>query len=103
VVPVVTPPIIPPSLPVVPPLPPPSVPTGTTFLTPVTVHSNGVYIETLQAFLNATVPHTNLVVDGTFGHLTIIAIKTFQALHGLTADGIMGKKTREVMNTVAGK
>ena len=39
----------------------------------------------------------NLDVDGVFGKLSDAALRAFQASHGLTADGICGKLTREAL------
>jgi hypothetical protein len=36
--------------------------------------------------------------DGTFGPVTEVAVKAFQKANGLTADGIVGSKTREILN-----
>jgi peptidoglycan hydrolase-like protein with peptidoglycan-binding domain len=65
---------------------------------PIGRRSKKSLVLTLQVFLNLTVPNTTLVADGIFGHLTLVKIKEFQKLHGLIPDGILGKKTREVMN-----
>jgi Putative peptidoglycan binding domain len=53
--------------------------------------SNGHPIKTLQHLLRAR--GQNVVVDGEFGPRTEAAVKTFQASHGLAADGIVGPLT----------
>jgi hypothetical protein len=52
---------------------------------------NGV--KEIQEALNAAL-HLKLVADGDFGPATESAVKAFQALNGLTADGIVGPATR---------
>lgn len=41
--------------------------------------------------------------DGIFGKATRAAVEAFQRAHGLTVDGIAGKKTMEALRTLAGK
>jgi peptidoglycan hydrolase-like protein with peptidoglycan-binding domain len=53
--------------------------------------SNGHPIKTLQHLLRAR--GQNVAVDGEFGPATEAAVKTFQANHGLTADGVVGPLT----------
>ena len=53
--------------------------------------SNGHPIKTLQHLLRAR--GQSVVVDGEFGPSTEAAVKTFQASHGLAADGIVGALT----------
>ncbi len=53
--------------------------------------SNGHPIKTLQHLLRAR--GQNVAVDGEFGPSTEAAVKTFQASHGLAADGIVGPLT----------
>ncbi len=58
------------------------------------VGMKGPGISTLQAALN-TVNGVNatIVVDGSFGPATLLAVKQFQASHGLVADGVVGPMT----------
>jgi len=39
-----------------------------------------------------------LITDGSFGPKTLAKVKSFQTAHGLTADGIVGVKTRAELN-----
>ena len=52
--------------------------------------SKGESVKTLQEFLKIT-------VDGDFGPKTEAAVKSWQAAHGLLADGIVGKNTWAAM------
>ena len=58
--------------------------------------SRGDEVEELQALLNAKYGF-NLDVDGIFGAKTEAAVKAFQRAHGLTADGVVGPKTRKAL------
>ena len=42
----------------------------------------------------------NIGADGKFGIKTEQAVKNFQAIHGLTPDGIVGKNTNNILNTI---
>ncbi len=42
----------------------------------------------------------NIGADGKFGLKTLSAVKTFQSIHGLTPDGIVGKNTNNVLNLI---
>ena len=53
--------------------------------------SRGEDVKTLQRLLGMT------AVDGVFGVNTENAVRTFQRLHGLVADGIVGTKTWSVL------
>ena len=53
---------------------------------------SGPDVEELQLALNAD-PRYPTTVDGIFGSDTVTSVRAFQADHGLTADGIVGKKT----------
>lgn len=54
--------------------------------------NKGEAVEELQALLNAKFGF-DLEIDGDFGKATETAVKEFQKQHGLTADGVVGKKT----------
>ena len=58
--------------------------------------SVGEAVEDLQALLNAKYG-LSLEIDGNFGKATEAAVKEFQQRNGLTADGIVGKKTWKVL------
>lgn len=58
--------------------------------------SEGDEVEELQALLNAKYG-ANLEIDGKFGAKTEAAVKAFQKAHGLTADGVVGAKTRKAL------
>lgn len=58
--------------------------------------SQGDEVEELQALLNAKYG-ANLDVDSIFGAKTEAAVKAFQKAKGLTADGIVGPKTRAAL------
>lgn len=54
--------------------------------------NKGEAVEELQALLNAKFGF-DLEIDGDFWKATETAVKEFQKKHGLTADGVVGKKT----------
>jgi hypothetical protein len=54
--------------------------------------NQGDEVADLQMILNSKFGY-ELEVDGNFGKATEIAVKDFQKKHGLTADGVVGKKT----------
>jgi peptidoglycan hydrolase-like protein with peptidoglycan-binding domain len=58
--------------------------------------SSGDLVEELQVILNAKYG-ADLDVDGKFGAKTEAAVKAFQKAHGLTADGVVGAKTRKAL------
>lgn len=61
---------------------------------------DGIYqVSELQKFLNA-VQGKNMATDGIFGPQTEVAVKEFQVLFGLTADGKVGKQTRARINSI---
>ena len=53
--------------------------------------SRGLQVKKLQEFLKVT-------QDGIFGKITQRALTSFQSTHNLVPDGIVGPKTREVLN-----
>ncbi len=59
--------------------------------------SKGEAVKELQRFLNKALT-ISLGVDGQLGPKTVIAIKKWQKLHGLVADGVVGPKTKAKMN-----
>ena len=61
--------------------------------------NKGEYVAVLQQkliFNGYSLPHYG--IDGDFGSETEKAVKAFQKDHGLTADGVVGKKTWEALN-----
>ncbi|MFA6076841.1 MAG: LamG-like jellyroll fold domain-containing protein [Candidatus Paceibacterota bacterium] len=64
--------------------------------------SVGEAVKELQRFLNATM-NLGLVVDGKLGVQTIIVIKKWQLDHGLVPDGLIGAKTKAMMNASVSK
>ncbi|WP_130471156.1 TIGR02594 family protein [Candidatus Magnetaquicoccus inordinatus] len=60
--------------------------------------AQGEAVRTLQELLNKkSSPSPHLQVDGDFGENTEDAVVAFQAAHGLTVDGVVGKKSREAL------
>ena len=59
--------------------------------------SSGEAVKELQRFLNTKL-NLNLVVDGKLGPKTIEVIKTWQTANGLVSDGLVGTKTKMMMN-----
>jgi hypothetical protein len=59
--------------------------------------SKGDAVMELQKFLNTKL-NLNLVVDGKLGPKTIEVIKTWQTANGLVSDGLVGTKTKMMMN-----
>ena len=55
--------------------------------------SKGGHVKELQTLLNYASFGAQLTVDGIFGSITEIAVISFQKLHGLKADGIVGPLT----------
>jgi murein L,D-transpeptidase YcbB/YkuD len=60
--------------------------------------SKGEAVKELQRFLNAKLD-LGLKIDGKLGPKTIIVIKKWQKDHGLVADGLIGAKTKLMMNS----
>ncbi len=63
----------------------------------ITVGSTGVTVRNIQTRLKA-LGYPVGTVDGKFGKKTLAAVKSFQALNGLTADGKVGAKTMAALN-----
>lgn len=61
---------------------------------------SGEEVKKLQGMLNNTM-NCNLQIDGIFGNLTKTCVKNFQYKYNLTVDGIVGKNTCTVLNSVA--
>lgn len=59
--------------------------------------SKGGYVKELQTLLNYASYGAHLQVDGIFGSLTEIAVISYQKMHGLIGDGIVGPKTWAVL------
>ncbi|TSC78088.1 MAG: hypothetical protein G01um101424_222 [Parcubacteria group bacterium Gr01-1014_24] len=62
--------------------------------------SKGEPVKELQRFLNKVL-NLGLVLDGKLGPKTIAVIKQWQKDNGLKADGLIGKKTKALMNAMA--
>ena len=58
--------------------------------------SCGIQVRYLQIALNHLI-HTNLILDGEFGNKTKDALKEWQKMNGLVADGIYGKISLDTM------
>lgn len=58
--------------------------------------SKGDLVKYLQEILKS-LGHLELVIDGDFGRRTDLAVKDFQEMHDLEADGIVGSKTWKVL------
>lgn len=65
--------------------------------------SRGEQIKLLQETLNETPAGAgmDLKADGIFGAKTEKAVRQFQADHGLTVDGVVGKKTWKALGSTA--
>ena len=61
--------------------------------------SKGTEVKNLQNDLNYTMK-SGLVVDGSFGAKTTIALKGFQKKYGLVVDGVYGPKSQAKMKTL---
>lgn len=62
--------------------------------------SKGDAVKELQRFLNDSLS-LGLIVDGKLGPMTINVIKKWQKAHGLVPDGLIGPKTKALMNNSA--
>lgn len=58
----------------------------------------GPCVALLQIMLNVTT-NAGLTIDGDFGPLTQTAVETFQSLHFLATDGIVGSTTQAALNS----
>lgn len=61
--------------------------------------SRGDAVKELQRYLNDTL-NLGLVIDGRLGPKTIVVIKQWQKERGLVADGLIGAKTKAMMNNI---
>ena len=61
--------------------------------------SKGNAVKELQKFLNKDL-NLKLKVDGILGKATIAIVKQWQKAHGLVSDGMVGAKTKKMMNAV---
>lgn len=59
--------------------------------------SKGEAVKELQRFLNTKL-NLGLAIDGSFGPKTTIVIKKWQTDNGLMSDGLVGAKTKMIMN-----
>ncbi|HEY8736694.1 MAG TPA: peptidoglycan-binding protein [Candidatus Dormibacteraeota bacterium] len=57
------------------------------------LHSSGVAVKELQSRLNLAGAKPSLNVDGLFGPRTQKAVRHYQAISGLSADALVGRKT----------
>jgi peptidoglycan hydrolase-like protein with peptidoglycan-binding domain len=91
--------------------PTPTTPTPTTPSTPpsriynfgtttLKLGSRGEAVKELQRFLNDKL-NLGLIVDGIFGPKTVTIVKKWQSDHGLVPDGLVGAKTKAMMNGFA--
>jgi hypothetical protein len=55
--------------------------------------SNGDAVRAVQSQIHSRGDHAQTVVDGTFGPITNDEVRAFQALLGLSVDGIVGSQT----------
>jgi hypothetical protein len=71
-------------------------------LTTLKFWSHGEGVKELQRFLNDKL-NLGLVIDGRLGLKTIAVIKKWQKDHSLVADGLVGNKTKAMMNGEVGR
>jgi uncharacterized protein (TIGR02594 family) len=65
--------------------------------------ANGADVKKLQLLLNSDLkPSPHLMLDGSFGFGTEWAVKNFQRLHKLPADGVVGLQTWEALGQRGG-
>jgi peptidoglycan hydrolase-like protein with peptidoglycan-binding domain len=65
------------------------------------VGSSGPEVAQIQQLLNVLGARPPLATDGTFGNRTRSAVVGFQSTQGLAADGVVGPKTREALESPA--
>ncbi len=58
-------------------------------------------VRALQTYLNGY-QNARLAIDSSFGPATLAAVKKYQRAAGLTADGIVGPKTRDAISARTG-
>ena len=68
------------------------IPANTKVNLPLKIGDRGDNVIKVQKLLNEKIK-ANLTTDGDFGKLTLAAVVTFQKLHSLTQDGIVGPIT----------
>jgi N-acetylmuramoyl-L-alanine amidase len=59
----------------------------------------GLNVKRLQQFLNWCI-NSKLEIDGSFGNVTLTAVKNYQKKYNLTTDGFFGKKSLEKAKTI---
>jgi peptidoglycan hydrolase-like protein with peptidoglycan-binding domain len=70
--------------------------TDTVQPTVLRIGSKGADVEQLQTLLK-DLGYYNSVIDGQYGETTLTAVSKFQTFKGLSADGVAGVKTREIL------
>jgi hypothetical protein len=63
----------------------------------ITTGSAGEHVKVVQRLLNQALNVTYVTVDGVFGQQTRSAVKLFQRQNNLVPDGVIGPKTRELL------
>lgn len=61
--------------------------------------ATGITVRRIQGLCQAALPNEPIVMDGNFGSITEAAIKQIQTQHHVTADGIVGPVTWQVLVT----
>ncbi|MGH8986181.1 MAG: peptidoglycan-binding protein [Acidimicrobiia bacterium] len=62
------------------------------------VGDRGDAVRCLQRRLDEITPASAVAIDGVFSSETDLQVRLFQAVHGLTVDGIVGPQTAEVLD-----